>query len=138
MNAPVGRSTQAGADVSELSKLLATTLSEGEWVAMVLRRPLGPEADYREDGPRRRLTEPPAAPFRLSEHHLKEQHTMAKLSKNEQDTLVSDMTMSMDGGFDEDQFEADYAKLDAKHKEEVDEAARQFEANAVGWDDDDD
>ncbi|NQW89638.1 hypothetical protein HQQ88_04930 [Curtobacterium sp. VKM Ac-2861] len=63
---------------------------------------------------------------------------MAKLSKNEQDTLVSDMTMSMDGGFDEDQFEADYAKLDAKHKAEVDEAARQFEANAVGWDDDDD
>lgn len=29
MNAPVGRSTQAGADVSELSMLLATTLSAG-------------------------------------------------------------------------------------------------------------
>ncbi len=48
MNAPVGRSTQAGADVSELSKLLATTLSEGEWVAMVLRRPLDRERKWHQ------------------------------------------------------------------------------------------
>ncbi|WIB65737.1 type IV secretory system conjugative DNA transfer family protein [Curtobacterium sp. MCBD17_040] len=39
VNAPFGRSTQAGADVSELSRLLATSLREGEWVAMVLRHP---------------------------------------------------------------------------------------------------
>jgi hypothetical protein len=63
---------------------------------------------------------------------------MADLSDNEQDTLVDEMTASMDGGFDEDKFEADYAKLDSHHQQQIDEATRQFEANAVGWDDDDD
>ena len=63
---------------------------------------------------------------------------MADLSDDEQNTLVGEMTISMDGGYDEDQFEADYAKLDSYHQRQVDDAARQFEANAVGWDDDDD
>ncbi len=63
---------------------------------------------------------------------------MAKLSKNEQDTLVGDMIMSFDSGFDEDQFEADYEKLDDLHKAEIDDAAKQFETNAVGAELDDD
>lgn len=62
---------------------------------------------------------------------------MARLSKAEQDNMVVDLTVSMDGDYDEEAFEATYDKLDDKHKVQVDEAARQFEANAVGWDDDD-
>lgn len=35
----VGRETQAGADLSQVSVMLATALKYGEWVAVVFRRP---------------------------------------------------------------------------------------------------
>jgi hypothetical protein len=63
---------------------------------------------------------------------------MARLSKAEQDNMVVDMTVSMDGDYDEEQFEADYEKLDDRHKAQIDDAAKQFETDAVGSELDDD
>ncbi|MGW8431126.1 hypothetical protein ACWGJ9_08380 [Curtobacterium citreum] len=63
---------------------------------------------------------------------------MARLSKNEQDTLVGEMIDSFDGEYDEEQFEADYERLDARHQAQIDDAAKQFETNAVGAELDDD
>jgi hypothetical protein len=63
---------------------------------------------------------------------------MADLSDDEQETLVGEMTMSMDSGYDEAQFEADYAKLDPHYQRQVDDATREFQDNAIGWNDDDD
>lgn len=63
---------------------------------------------------------------------------MARLSKDEQDSLVGDMIDSFDGDYDEEQFEANYELLDDPHKAQIDAAAKEFETNAVGAELDDD
>ncbi|BDZ52746.1 hypothetical protein GCM10025867_49870 (plasmid) [Frondihabitans sucicola] len=59
-----------------------------------------------------------------------------KLSKNEQDSMVVEMAVSLDGNkLGDEKFEEMYEQLDASHQEQVDEDLRTFANNAVGDDD---
>ncbi|WIB65706.1 hypothetical protein [Curtobacterium sp. MCBD17_040] len=64
---------------------------------------------------------------------------MAKQDDNwdEQEHLTQELIGSMET-MDTDEFEAGYAQLDEYHQGVVGDATREFQDNAIGWNDDDD